>query len=153
MRQHLSIFEKGYHLLTIIIFSNFSNVQGVGRFILTRVESAYMSRYGVKSVLKREHGGGFFANLIIAAPEPTLQKTVTDVEMGSVTTAGNAGSFQKFDDIQGEAIFCFRYVVLYYLSLLINVVFFKYVFSETTESSVSDGAKVQLFYTLSFLYG
>ena len=84
--------------------------QGVGRFILKRVESFFMSKCGVKSLLKREGlVGGVFSNLFFVVPEATPQKTVTDVEMNSVAT-GNPGSFQKFDDIQGMTIYlCFYF--------------------------------------------
>ena len=72
----------------------------MGRFILKRLESFYMSRYGVKSLLKREGGsGGVFSNLVFAVSDPTPQKTVADVEMSSVISSGNSGSFQKFDDM------------------------------------------------------
>ena len=80
--------------------------QGVGRFILTRTESAFMMQYGVKSLLKREEAGGVLSNLIFAVPESTSQKTVTELEMSNVVTSGNAGSFQKFDDTHGVITVC-----------------------------------------------
>ena len=84
------------------------NFQNVGRFILKRVESFYMSLYGVTSLLKREgEVGGVFTNLIFSVPETKTEKTVTEVEMNNVAISGDAGLFQKFDDIQGVSIFMF----------------------------------------------
>ena len=72
-----------------------------------------MSRNGVKSLLKRVEGGGVFSNLIFAVSDPTIPKTVTELEMSSVATSGKVGSFQKFDDIQGVSNCYFRCQKLY----------------------------------------
>ena len=76
-----------------------SNVQKVGLFILKRVESAYISRYGVNSV---EHGDSdsLFSNLVTSVAEIKTE-SVSSLEMSSVASTGVAGSFQTFQDTLG----------------------------------------------------
>ena len=63
-------------------------------FLLKRIESAYMSRYGVTSV---EHGDSdtLFSNLVTSVAAVKAVNS-TSVEMSNITT-----NFQKFEDSQG----------------------------------------------------
>ena len=82
---------------TIFIF--ISHLQKVGLFLLQRVESAYVSSYGVTSVV---HGDSdsLFSNLVTSVAADVKSENVTSVEMSSIE-AGAAGAFQTFEDIQG----------------------------------------------------
>ena len=77
----------------------FPNVQKVGLFLLKRVESVYISRYGVSSV---EHGDSdsLFSNLVTSVAEIKTE-SVSSLEMSSVASTGVSGSFQTFQDTLG----------------------------------------------------
>ena len=99
-----------------------------------------MSYYGVKSLLKHESIKiGVFSSLIFPVSKPANQNTVTEVEMNSVVSSGNAGSFQKFNDVQGMLPVCTLYSTLPY-----GVYFILVCFSEKTDSSISESHKVEL---------
>ena len=74
-------------------------VQKVGLFVLKRIESAYMSRYGVNSVVHGE-SDTLFSNLVTSVAEIKTDIPAS-VEMSNIATIGVASSFQKFEDIQG----------------------------------------------------